>query len=743
MSDLRASALYLSFVLGVAILVAACGSGWSASKTSSERTEAAASVTGAHGIDEAAIDPSIVPGDDFFRYTNGIWLKKTAIPPDRSSYGVSSVLFDRAQQRTRELMVRAAASHAAAGSDERKIGDYFGTYMDEQAIEKKGLEPLRDTLNSIDAIVDKRMLASWIGQHLRADVDPLNMTNFHTDRLFGVWIAQNLNDPSHNVPYLLQGGLGLPDRDYYLQAGARMDSIRSAYRGHITNVFTLAGIDKPQERATAIFDLEHRIASAHATRTESVDVHKANNPWSHDEFSRRARGIDWDALLAGAHLDGSPTIIVWHPAALRGIAAIVQSVPLDVWRDYLKFHELDRYGGLLPKAFADESFAFYGKVLSGTPQQEERWKRAVNATNGALGEAVGKIIRAWLAFGITTVRSPGGMPYEAAEFREASDAGQLIGPRVFSTGYLLEWQRVYYPMAVPVSNVAQLEMELQRAKALQFDLIKSYVRMPELQQRRIVEFAHAMGVPSSSHEVYPAAFIGSDGTEHITGTSRRGFSPKVASLQRSYDDVAQLWGKAQMTMTPTLALGGATLRAVIASDSSVRSDPRLRLYALWNRSSATGESGAQQAGDAQGAGGGRRGGGGGGGGGRAGAGRGRGGAAADDTLGPGNLIMRTMRAGTRIVAGTDTPNAINLHAELAAYVAAGMTPFEALKTATVNPAVALNLDAGSIQGGKLADLAIVEGNPLQDINAARRVRRVIVNGRVYSVEELLAGPGQH
>ncbi|HEY7232615.1 MAG TPA: amidohydrolase family protein, partial [Gemmatimonadaceae bacterium] len=358
-----------------------------------------------------------------------------------------------------------------------------------------------------------------------------------------------------------------------------------------------------------------------------------------------------------------------------------------------------------------------------------------------LGEAG---LRAWLAFGITTVRSPGGMPYEAAEFREASDAGRFMGPRVFSTGYLLEWQRVYYPMAVPVSNVAQLEMELQRAKALQFDLIKSYVRMPEVQQRRIIEFAHAMGVPSSSHEIYPAAFIGSDGTEHITGTSRRGFSPKISSLQRSYEDVALLWGKAQMTMTPTLALGGATLRAVIASDSTVRSDPRFRLYALWNRSSATGEGGAQQAGGARGEGGGGGGrgrGGGGGVGGRAGGGRGRGGggAQAEDSLGPGSLIMRTMRAGTRIVAGTDTPNAINLHAELAAYVAAGMTPFEALETATVNPAVALDLDAGSIQAGKLAHLAIVEGNPLQDINATRRVRRVVANGRVYSLEELLLG----
>ncbi len=360
-----------------------------------------------------------------------------------------------------------------------------------------------------------------------------------------------------------------------------------------------------------------------------------------------------------------------------------------------------------------------------------------------LGEAG---LRAWLAFGITTVRSPGGMPYEAAEFREASDAGRQWGPRVFSTGYLLEWQRVYYPMAVPVSSVAQLEMELQREKVLQLDLIKSYVRMPDLQQRRIVEFAHSIGVPTSSHEIYPAAFDGSDGTEHITGTSRRGYSPKIATLQRSYDDIAQLWGAARMTVCPTLALGGATLRAIVAADSTLRTDPRMRLYAVWNRASVTGETG-----------GGRGEGGFGGVAGRGGRGRGQGGAAgaagrsggggargtgrgsASDFDGPGDLIMRAMRAGTRIVAGTDTPDALNLHAEIAAYVAAGMTPFQALQTATVNPAAALNLDAGSIEAGTLADLVVVDGNPLVDINATRRVKQVIVNGRLYDLAELLRG----
>jgi putative endopeptidase len=391
MSHLLARTLYRSLLLA-ALTFAACGGAKPTSQSNPERAEAApVPAAASHGIDQSAIDPVVVPGDDFFHYVNGGWLKKTEIPPDRSSYGVWSILFDRAQQRTREMLERAAAGNAPAGSDERTIGDYFATYMDEQAIEKKGLEPLRETLAGIDALADKGALAAWIGQHMRADVDALNMTNFHTDRLFGLWVAQDFNDPAHNVPYLLQGGLGLPDRDYYVQSGARMDGIRSAYRTHIASVLKLAGIDTPDERAIAIFDLERRIANTHATRTESVDVRKANNPWPPDEFGRRAPGIDWTALLAGARLDGSPTIIVWHPGAFRGIAALVQSAPMNVWRDYLKFHELDRYSRILPKAFADESFAFYGKRLSGTPQQQDRWKRAVNATNGALGEVVGKM----------------------------------------------------------------------------------------------------------------------------------------------------------------------------------------------------------------------------------------------------------------------------------------------------------------------------------------------------------------
>jgi putative endopeptidase len=357
-----------------------------------QTARSAAAVTAApHDVDHAGMDSSVGPGDDFFRYANGAWLKKTEIPPDRGNYGTWSVLFDQAQERTRALLEAGAASTAAAGSDERKIGDYYASYMDEQAIETKALTPLRDTLDAIVAIGDQRTLAARIGESLRADVDPLNNTNFHTDRLFGIWISQDLNNPARNVPYLLQGGLGMPDRDYYVQPGRRMESNRSAYRAHIAAVLKLAAVADADAKATRILDLERRIANVHATRTQSVDVSKANNPWAREDFGRLAPGIDWAALFHGARLDQADTIIVWHPAAITGVAALVQSVSLATWRDYLAFHAIDRDAGVLPKAFVDERFAFYGKVLSGTPQQQERWKRAVNATNGSLGEAVGKL----------------------------------------------------------------------------------------------------------------------------------------------------------------------------------------------------------------------------------------------------------------------------------------------------------------------------------------------------------------
>ena len=321
------------------------------------------------------------------------------------------------------------------------------------------------------------------------------------------------------------------------------------------------------------------------------------------------------------------------------------------------------------------------------------------------GESEG---RAFLAFGITTVRSPGNTPYEAVEEREANEAGVRPGPRVFGTGYLMEWQRVYYKMGIAISSVAQFEMELQRAKVLQHDLIKSYVRLPDLQQKRMVEFAHSIGVPVATHEIYPAAFVGVDNTEHTGATSRRGYSPKIATLQRSYEDVIQLFGKSQRIFCPMISGGGA--RDLFARDPDLKNDARFKLYPQWIQ-----EEVARQPGAANPGGGG------------------------DPRGGSGRMVLDVMHAGGLVVAGTDTPDAINLHGELQAYVLAGMSTFDALKTATVNPAKALDVDTGTIEAGKLADIILVQGDPLADIANLHKVRRVIANGRVYEMADLLKG----
>jgi len=346
--------------------------------------------SGSSGLDLAGMDPSVAPGNDFFAYANGGWIKSHEIPPDRASYGTGAIVEELTAKRTAELIAE-AAKDAPPGSDAKKIGDYYASYLDLAGIAAKGLAPITPALQRIAAIGDAHALAGALGQTLRADVDVLNNTNFDTENLFGLWVAQDLSDPTRYAAFLLQGGLGLPDRDYYLDPSPRMAEIRDKYRAHIAAMLGLAGIAGADAKAARIFDLEHKIAQAHGTRVDTEDVQKGNNHWTRAELAARAPGLDWQAFLAAAGLDRQAGFVIWQPGAIVGIAALVGDQPLEAWKDYLTYHALARDAEVLPKPFDDQAFAFYGKELQGTPQARERWKRAVDATSSALGEAVGKL----------------------------------------------------------------------------------------------------------------------------------------------------------------------------------------------------------------------------------------------------------------------------------------------------------------------------------------------------------------
>ncbi|HLA71166.1 MAG TPA: M13 family metallopeptidase [Steroidobacteraceae bacterium] len=345
------------------------------------------------GRDLPVVDSSVRPGDAFYQYVNGAWLKATDIPADRSSMSDGAMLSEQADQRTRGI-IQETARDKNATADAKKIADFYNAFMDEASIEKLGLEPLAPQLREIAAIHDRTSLSRVLGGQLRADVDALNSTELYTDKLLGLWVAQDLDDPSRYATFLLQGGLGMPDRDYYLDDAPATAAIRARYTPHLAKVLALANIKDADAKAARIFALEKRMATVHSTRVDSSDVVKANNHWSARDFDAKAPGLDWQEYFAAAGLKGQADFIVWQPAAVTGLSALVASQPLETWKDYLTVRLIEHASPYLPKAFVDERFEFYSKALSGTPKPRDRWKRGIAVTNIALGDAVGKLYAA-------------------------------------------------------------------------------------------------------------------------------------------------------------------------------------------------------------------------------------------------------------------------------------------------------------------------------------------------------------
>jgi putative endopeptidase len=340
----------------------------------------------AQGV-EQGVDTSVAPGDDFFAFANGAWLRSTAIPDGRERWGVRNEIDELTRRQIALLLDDAAA--AAPGSTARKVADFRAAWLNDSAIEARGLAPLRPALDSIRRVPDKAALTRMVGRSIGADVDPLSWGIYQSARLVGLSVEPGINGERTYPVFLLQGGLGLPDREYYVSDEPRMQALRVRYQAYVGRLLALAGFDRADPRAEAVVALETLLARGQATHAASANDHNADHRWTRADFAREAPGMDWAAFLDAAGLARQDTIGVWQPGAMTGLAALVASTPLATWQDYLRVHLLDEAADVLPRAFAAAALEMRSAV-SGQPPVP-RARRALDATQLALSDAIGQM----------------------------------------------------------------------------------------------------------------------------------------------------------------------------------------------------------------------------------------------------------------------------------------------------------------------------------------------------------------
>ena len=338
---------------------------------------------GSFGIDLSQQDPSTKPGDDFFRFANGKWLDEFELPADRSNYGSFSVLGDRSDQRVNEIIDELASAEPPAGSIEQKISDYYLSYMDTAALDARGIAPLRESLAQLAQIDSKEALTEALG---RAQLDA-------TASPFGWYVGADRRDPDRHQLVLSLGGIGLPDRDYYLLDTEQYQTVRAEYVAHIERMLGFAGIDNAAEKATAVLVLETAIAENLWPRADRRNRDLTFNPMSYEDFVAQYPGLDWDAYWRAAGIDTVTDLNVSYPSAMAPVIALLDSIPIEDWVSYMSYQHISNLAGVLSQEIDNENFHFYSTVLRGVPEQRERWERGVErvgALNG-LGEAVGQI----------------------------------------------------------------------------------------------------------------------------------------------------------------------------------------------------------------------------------------------------------------------------------------------------------------------------------------------------------------
>jgi putative endopeptidase len=336
------------------------------------------------GFDAAGMDTSVAPGASFYRYANGKWLATTQIPADKAEYGMFGALADKSDDRTHQILESASG---APGSDGQRIGDYYKTFMDEAAVEAKGLAPIQGELDKIARIKDKPGVVMAFAMAARRLIG----RGGGSAAVFRTIVGQDAREPDKYIGHIGQGGLGLPDRDMYDAKKEQFAKLRDGYQKYIATMFGLIGAKNADKRAAAVYALEEKIAASHWTRVQNRDSQKTYNKMTIAELGKLAPGVDWKPWLKAVGLEGQTDVVVAQPSAITAESQLVKTEPLEVWKDYLTLHLMSEAAPYLPRKFVDAHFEMFGKTLTGTPQMKERWKRAVDQVTAGMGEAVGQI----------------------------------------------------------------------------------------------------------------------------------------------------------------------------------------------------------------------------------------------------------------------------------------------------------------------------------------------------------------
>lgn len=334
-------------------------------------------------IDPANIDTTVRPQDDFYHYANGMWIKNNPIPGSEVRWGAFNVLQDNTYKKLKVLLEEASAANAKKGTNEQKVGDFYATAMDSANIEKQGMSVIADELKMIGDIKSKDDVLAVAAQMQRKALAPM----------FTFYVYQDQKNSSAYIPYVDQGGLTLPDRDYYVNNDARSKEIRTAYATHLENMFVLMGDDAKTAKANAqtIIRLETRLAKASKTRVELRDPQANYNKMTVAEVNKITPNIDWSKHFDQLKLAKSESFIVGQPAFLKELDKMISAEPVDAWKTYLRWHLVASMAGKLNNAFVVESFNFNGKVMNGAKEMKPRWKRVLNDIDNAMGEALGEV----------------------------------------------------------------------------------------------------------------------------------------------------------------------------------------------------------------------------------------------------------------------------------------------------------------------------------------------------------------